>query len=326
LGKQITLQGNDTGSGMPIIDGSGSGNVITLNSNGCIVDGFVIRNGQNGIIVYSNGNTISDNSISGNGITGIIVYSANNNHIVNNVISNNQDGILMHSSGSSNNEISANTVTYNNRGGIMLGFSAHNNIVSNNDASHNGQTTLGDGIYVYLCDNLIISGSTASYNHQDGIYIQSGNNNTISGNTAIGNARSGIGFSTGSSNCTVSGNTITGNSLRGIEVTSSSGNTFFTNILSNSHNAESNSVNNWNSTANITWTYGGRTLSGLLGNVWSNYGGLDCNNDGIGDTPYNIAGGSEKDYHPIGGTPCSPELVAEKIANRSEAGIGDWIS
>ncbi len=35
------------------------------------------------------------------------------------------------------------------------------------------------------------------------------------------------------------------------------------------------------------------------GNYWSDYAGNDENNDGIGDVPYNISGGFNKDYAPI---------------------------
>ncbi|HNX09790.1 MAG TPA: NosD domain-containing protein, partial [Methanothrix sp.] len=241
ISKRITLQGVNTGSGKPIIDGNGGGNVIYLASNGCTVDGLVIRNAgayRIGIEVESDGNTISNNEIEGNNV-GINVFDSNDNILKNNVISHNTDGIQMHT-GSSNNEISGNTVTYNNRAGIMLGYSAQNNIISNNDASHNGQTTLGDGVSVYLCNGCTISGNTASGNSQSGIYIFDGNNDNATGNTASGNTRSGISLVSASA-CTVSGNTITGNAYRGFEITSSNGNTFFTNILSNSVNVGTDS-------------------------------------------------------------------------------------
>lgn len=149
ISKRITLQGVNTGSGKPIIDANGGGDVIYLVSNDCTVDGLVIKNAgayRIGIEVESDGNTISNNEIEGNNV-GINVYAHNNNILKNNVISHNTDGIQMHT-GSSNNEISGNTVTYNNRAGIMLGYSAQNNIISDNDASYNGQTTLGDGVSI----------------------------------------------------------------------------------------------------------------------------------------------------------------------------------
>ena len=47
---------------------------------------------------------------------------------------------------------------------------------------------------------------------------------------------------------------------------------------------------------------------------------------GIGDTSYPIPGGSDKDYHPIGGIQPHSVLEAEKIADFSESGVGDWIT
>lgn len=39
--------------------------------------------------------------------------------------------------------------------------------------------------------------------------------------------------------------------------------------------------------------------NGDIGNYWDDYTGKDENNDNIGDIPYNISGGANKDYHPF---------------------------
>jgi pectin methylesterase-like acyl-CoA thioesterase len=39
VNKQLTLQGMDTGAGLPVVDGSGSVSSITLSADGCTLQG-----------------------------------------------------------------------------------------------------------------------------------------------------------------------------------------------------------------------------------------------------------------------------------------------
>ena len=57
------------------------------------------------------------------------------------------------------------------------------------------------------------------------------------------------------------------------------------NFLKNYHNAYDDSKGQW--------SYEGK------GNYWDDYNGTDSDGDGVGNTPYEINGGTTKDYYPL---------------------------
>lgn len=67
--KPVVLLGIDTGQGMPLVDASGAGSVITLATNGTTVKGFNVTGsghcgcGNSGILVDSSNNYITGNEI-----------------------------------------------------------------------------------------------------------------------------------------------------------------------------------------------------------------------------------------------------------------------
>jgi nitrous oxidase accessory protein NosD len=61
LDKKIALIGIDNGGGIPVIDAGQKGNAIEVRVDGCVVDGFSIRNSTlfSGIRISSSNNTIA---------------------------------------------------------------------------------------------------------------------------------------------------------------------------------------------------------------------------------------------------------------------------
>ena len=87
--------------------------------------------------------------------------------------------------------------------------------------------------------------------------------------------------------CNISDNNAT-NNHDGIHLCLSNNNVIYHNslIANTNHNAYDNSGTN-------TWD------SGSAGNYYSDYTGTDSDGNGIGDTPYQIPGGSNMDYYPL---------------------------
>ncbi len=132
LDKKIALVGVDNGGGTPIIDTGRRGNAIEVRVDGCVVDGFAIRNSTlfNGIRISSSNNTIRQNTFSDNA-RGILLLSAMKNTIYGNTITDSNDaGIAFEASGS--NLIEENILIRNTEGIALDEFSLSNRIFRNN--------------------------------------------------------------------------------------------------------------------------------------------------------------------------------------------------
>ncbi|MEW5760898.1 MAG: right-handed parallel beta-helix repeat-containing protein, partial [Candidatus Thermoplasmatota archaeon] len=266
-------------------------NVIVYNNGG---DGIHFHNSSNNIVtnsrVYDNKrygiylnvstyNNITNSNVYNNSVSGISFRESSNHFIMNNSIYNNKY-YGVYTSKSSNNTIENNSI-YNQEKGIYSVVSFGDTIANNSiyNTEH--------GIYFYSSRNNRITNNKIYWNSLRGIYFGNSTNNTITYNNISNNYGHGTTLFSSSNNI-ISHSEIIENEY-GIYLTSSYGNIIHhNNIIENQINAFDDDIHALN-----FWDYEKR------GNYWSDYTGYDENGDGIGEEPYSIFGGMNKDRYPF---------------------------
>ena len=222
-----------------------------------------------------------------------------------------------------NAKIIENNITENYAGLRML--RSDNNTISSNYIYDN----TGQGIILAQCEENLIEGNIANNSLYYGLLINSlSHNNTVEGNV-FGNNKGASGYGSGiridySNDNEISDNQLNDND-QGIRITDNSDdNDFFDNIIHNnakygiliqdlSRNCQyskfyNNSlvnplgINAYDNGSNSEWD------KGVYGNYWSDYGGVDNDDNGFGDIPYNILGtGTSQDKFPVWDDGLNPE-------------------
>lgn len=243
-----------------IIDGRGIGNTIYITAKNVKITGFTIRNSRSKCE------------------PGIRI-DVSKNIITNNVIEHNPDGIFLY--GAYDCIIESNTISSNLKSGITPQGGSRNITIRNNIISNNG----GNGIFFYASSTSLVEQNVLSNNSMRAIGMwDNSNNNAIIKNEILNN-QEGVVLTNSFKNI-IRNNRIENNKY-GIRLSRSSGNEItHNNFINNERQVEiSESTNN-------AWD------DGSEGNYWSDYRGVDSNNDGIGDTPYAIDS-NNKDNCPL---------------------------
>lgn len=179
------------------------------------------------------------------------------------------------------NTISHCNILSNENYGIYLRTNTKNNEIKFNMINNNTY-----GIYLNYAKGNIIKSNNISQNEEYGIYFGSqSNDNNISNNVFYEN-KYAIRIK-GSQNNVLTKNYIMNNPNGLYFCCGASYNYVYKNAFINN--------TNWHVNDYLQNYFD----NGSIGNYWDDYTGLDENGDGIGDTPYKILNGNNKDNYPI---------------------------
>lgn len=211
-------------------------------------------------IEWSSDIVVDNNSIVNNANSGILLREGTGAAFDDNLISNCTFGLSLWNA--TFNQVRRNRVDHNYYGILVTNWSSYNNLTDNLLIDNSrGEITAGFGIGLSLQEN--------------------SSHNLVIGNTAQGNYN-GLEISKGCEKNGVYGNNARENK-HGIRMNENRNNLIFgNNFLDNTINAyENTSQNIWNTTT---------------GNYYSDYPGLDLNEDGMGDVPYSLPGPESKSF------------------------------
>ena len=291
-------------------DGTNGVQSYSSNSNITIYNNTIMSNTY-GLRLQGVNHTITDNFLNEN-LYGMKIDDSHDSKIFRNMINaSGWGGIGLYVLDSDNVKIVNNTVTDGGQYAVNLVRCDFSEIIGNVVSNHDDNAvTIGSSSYVVFLNN------TISSNTGSGLYFNGGsattNYNQILNNVIRDNG--GIGVRLGSSHYNnVSNNNVHDNGAYGIQVGSSHFNNISNNIFKDDAGGVYGSEIYVTGHDNLIYAnhfiyasiYPGRDSGGFnnwnsssIGNYWSSYTGVDANDDGIGDTPFNVHS-DDFDFLPI---------------------------
>ena len=267
-----------------------SNNTLETNNPNILVYGIQLRD-------YCYNNSILKNRIKINGLGIRIMDYCDDNIIRENIW---EKGEFRIHRWSDNNTVENNT--FNN---VVLKIldSQFNKVLNNNFLPNN---YLGPAIYLQSSFFTTINNNVIKVSYDNGIHLESGSDSNYICNNTISEGINNIRLEDGSDNNAIINNTLRNSGDAGIYITGNN-NTVVYNIF------EQNPINAIDDGFGTKWN---ETTSG---NYWDDYAGVDANDDGIGDTPYNITSNlsrpDSQDHLPIWHT--IPQITINSPANNS---------
>jgi len=259
-----------------------AGQVFLVSCNNITVRNHEFLNVSIGVgLIDTVDSKIENNIISNVNKYAIKIDNCENITIDNNIIENPMEYYAIASNmGLFNCTIKNNEIKNTDTNAIYM--SGLNNNIFGNNISNNA-----NGICIGGCNNTIINNQI--YNNQyRGVRIgYNSENNTVLKNNIVNND---IGIKAYSDHNLIIKNNITNNNL-GIDISSYYNYSFYKIYYNNFKNNNQNAYDNGNNTWDNGYPRGG--------NYWDDYNGIDEDGDGIGDTPYPIPGGDNKDRYPL---------------------------
>jgi parallel beta-helix repeat protein len=264
---------------------------ITVSDNNC-------SDNPNGIyIISSNSSTVINNICSNTMFIGIRIESSNSCIVSGNICNDGDiNGLSMYNC---NSTIANDNVCKNNNYGLFLS-SCNFSTVNRNTCNENALS----GIYLYRCHFSSAANNTCNEN-REGLYIQEMDSSNATGNTCILNSLRGMALQDCDFNI-LTFNTVTNTTVEyGLRVTGPTNN---------------NNVS-WNVFAHNAGLNG--FVTGGTGNIfeynyWSDYGGVDADENGIGDSAYAVGGLT--DSNPLMYYPFPPEFAQTPVDQAIEFG------
>lgn len=236
----------------------------------------------------SNGDSYNiSGNIANNNHYGLSVSNSNNILMENNYAKANYYGVGIYSTFDS---ALINTTVLNSYTGIDF-MHSDNNVINYCDVYNSD----GDVLDMYESSNNNFSFNKFTHNNW-GLDLTRCHGNKFEQNEIASNLNYGISLFGGNMNTFVQNEVL--NNDQGIYLYSGTQlNRVYRNIFkANGVNAKDSGIDNY-------WD------NGSLGNYWGDYSGVDANNDGIGDSPYNISGSAgSKDHYPIWSDPSIPPI------------------